>query len=346
MRIAMLTIVSSFASNPEEGKIFETMVAVNDVEEAMVSKDLPSSHDEAISTSWVWWGSMVLIAIFNCVFFACVCHNQKPSDDPETRRYQAACKWLAVPFVFECAYRSVFPSTYNARDTFFDTPFNCVFLDRSLAAVGEVCWIIQFAIILCHIRKQVNACKCVDFFACLMVLFAVGGEVCSDTGTFTTNCIFEVFEATQWALLMFIGGITAGYLLCKSCHIPWAQGKSAKVFLSLMFLQTFIYVPYMVISNIPMYYHRYQKDQAAHKHYLGLWDGFLDSIETRHPTRQWKGMWENEWLWMSAYFSFAVWSSIFSIYAPRFTGRANQVYPHGNPVYQEYPQATAGITLV
>lgn len=52
------------------------------------------------------------------------------------------------PLAQECAWRSVFPCLYNERQVLFDTPLNAILLDRSLAAVGEVCWVLQICLIL------------------------------------------------------------------------------------------------------------------------------------------------------------------------------------------------------
>merc|ERR1712098_942131 len=93
-----------------------------------------------LSTTWVWWGTMVAVAVFNIWFLIHEHSKTKLSSDPATRRYQSTIMWLSVPFVVECAYRSVFPSLYNERQVFFDTMFNSILVDRTLAAVGEVCW--------------------------------------------------------------------------------------------------------------------------------------------------------------------------------------------------------------
>ena len=60
-------------------------------------------------------------------------------------------KYLAVPWVWECAWRSVFPALYLQRYAWYDSPLNSILVDRCVACVGELCWTLQIAIAL---RRQ------------------------------------------------------------------------------------------------------------------------------------------------------------------------------------------------
>ena len=52
---------------------------------------------------------------------------------------------LALPFVFQCSFRSVFPNQYAPRLVFWGTGLSSILLARCLACVGELCWIAQIS---------------------------------------------------------------------------------------------------------------------------------------------------------------------------------------------------------
>ena len=52
------------------------------------------------------------------------------------------------------------------------------------------------------------------------------------------------------------------------------------------------------------------------QNYLPFVKGLEDAATTRHVRRDWAA-WAQDWSWMSAYFSVAVWSSILLVNAPR-----------------------------
>lgn len=277
--------------------------------------------------TWLWWGVMVAIAIFNVGLYGyVVLHQGGQGESASIRLYMRRMKWLAIPFVVECAWRSIFPSVYNTRQVFWDTPLNAILVDRALAALGEVVWVTQIAMALAVVSKDVerqpNAVRGAG--AC-MVLLAVTGECFSFAGTFTTNALFEIFEASCWTGLFAVGAVCGAYLYCHVRKLPRATANTAQNFTLVMGIQGLIYCPYMLISNIPMYEKRYRSDQANHTHYLPWKQGLHDAMTRRVETHAWS-KWQSEWLWMTIYFSLAVWSSILMLWAPR----VKKVGAHGS----------------
>src|SRR4029450_10684653 len=55
---------------------------------------------------------------------------------------------LCAAYVFGCAFRSVLPRADVQRICLFDTWLSSVLVGRSVATVAEVCFIVQWAIIL------------------------------------------------------------------------------------------------------------------------------------------------------------------------------------------------------
>lgn len=129
---------------------------------------------------------------------------------------------------------------------FFDTPLCGIFLERTFAAIGEVCFVAQIATVIQFINDELNGCACIDWAAQIMVILAISAECCSYTGTFTTNCFYNIFEEGQWDILWGIGGLACGYLICKARKYSWKEAKSVKT------LSTFAYCPYHVLSRLPI----------------------------------------------------------------------------------------------
>mmetsp|Transcript_26137 Transcript_26137/g.49072 ORF Transcript_26137/g.49072 Transcript_26137/m.49072 type:complete len:293 (-) Transcript_26137:41-919(-) len=286
------------------------------------------------STTWPWWGSMVIISFCNFLFFRHVRMNVRSPRTAQDRRYQVYLRNLCAPFLFECAWRSVFPSLYNERQVLFDTPLNSILIDRSLAALGEVCWVLQICLVLeqlaadlKHPRSPCCGQRFVEMSSPMMALLAVTGEVFSFLGTFTTNARYEVFEAICWCSLFAIAALTAASLLVRASNAG-ALATASRRFLAVLSLQGLLYCPYMICFNIPMYESIWRRDEEHGKTYFDLWEGMLDSWRTRNRCQNWS-CWRHDWFWMSFYFSVAVWSSICMMYAPRLSVRqtAQQVAP-------------------
>ena len=76
-----------------------------------------------------------------------------------------------------------------------------------------------------------------------------------------------------------------------------------------------IFVTFMLSVDIPMYLHRYLSDEERGAEYLWLSDGLVDAMSCRQVRRDLE-IWLEEMPWMTAYFSCAVWLSIWMARAP------------------------------
>lgn len=226
-------------------------------------------------------------------------------------------KWLAFPFVFECAYRSIFPALYVERQTFWDSPFDSILINRSFAAIGEVCWMLQVAMALSvtNSTSKLNSIA-VEVAAVSIVALSILGEINSFISTATKSQLFAVFEACCWCSIYMIGAVTGTYLFCYLKKKRETNAKSAKTFAIILSISGAILTPFMLISNIPTLLYRWKEDELHHKKYLGFFEGLYDALVTRNPTQNW-AKWKGDCLWMSVYFSVAVWSSILLMYSPQ-----------------------------
>lgn len=70
-----------------------------------------------------------------------------------------------------------------------------------------------------------------------------------------------------------------------------------------------VFVIFMCSVDIPMYITRWQADEDRGLVYLSFSEGLLDSMACKEIAREWT-IWAEDVPWMSAYFSFAVWGSL------------------------------------
>jgi len=260
---------------------------------------------------WAWYAGLCVIAVLNLCLLAKFWSSINASDG-----YQQLMKILAIPWVFECAWRSVFPSLYLQRFVFWDTFLNSIIVDRTLAFVGELCWVSQFAFALRHTDKDIapGGHPWVQTSGLLAIFVYVLAEAASYYNTATTNelwCAIEVVLDGISYLCMAPGAI---YLLCKCPGTLYSS--SAKVFLALTSVICIAYPLYNFSVDAPMYLTRYRADQAAHKHYMPFLRGLEDAATRRIPTHDVED-WKEDMTWMFLYFSFGAWSGLALMVAPR-----------------------------
>jgi hypothetical protein len=132
-------------------------------------------------------------------------------------------------------------------------------------------------------------------------------EMCSWYSVLTTSNLGHVFEETLWGLsaALLVASIVA---MWPRCPASWRPALVAGL------AMTVAYVAYMFYVDVPMYWTRWVADEAAGRPYLSFWQGLMDITERRVVSHRWQD-WKTEVIWISLYFSFAVWISIFLIHA-------------------------------
>lgn len=131
-------------------------------------------------------------------------------------------KYLAGPFVLQCAWRSFMPCMYGARVVFFDTIWNSIAIARTFATIGEVTWTMQVAYALIFSNEQIfknlkqESSKLVNFISYMGVALIVLAEFNSDYGVITRNYFYSTMEVVLWTTALAFMGLCALYLLWVS----------------------------------------------------------------------------------------------------------------------------------
>lgn len=281
--------------------------------------------DEQQTLTWIWWSSLLVIAASNCVLYALAvkAYFKAVAADREGENpspgLEAPSRWtlllLAFPFVLESNYRCVFPGIYTERVVLWDTPLNSIAIDRTLACIGEICWGLQYSILLNQLNRELaevgsKPSRVVQVFSYLIPAFVVGGEYACLWEVATTNNLYCVYEVVLWFIQYLMVFVAAGIIWYRCWKVKAKISAKGKGFLGGCLIIGAIYVPYDLIKVIPMYIDRYNTDQANHVKYYGFWEGLKDAATRREVHHDWQS-WSDDWLWMVFYYSVLVWTAVF-----------------------------------
>ena len=213
---------------------------------------------------------------------------------------------LSGGYVFGCAFRAVLPRFDVQRVCLFDTWLSSIVVGRSVATVAELCFAVQWVLILKHLDRD-SGDKLGAAVARLVIPMIALAEVCSWYSVLTTSNLGHVFEESLWGLsaALLALGLARAWPRCESALRPYLAAWCAAAIAS---------VGYRFRVDVPMYWSRWLADEASARQYLTLADGALDVSSRWIVATQWEE-WREEALWMSLYFSVGVWVSISFMHA-------------------------------
>jgi hypothetical protein len=222
---------------------------------------------------------------------------------------------LSAVYVAGCAFRSFLPMMDVPRLCLHDTWLSRIFVGRSVATVAEVCFAVQWSLLLREAARTTgNRFARVASYS--LVPLVVAAEVCSWTAVLTTNHLLHAVENSLWsfgAALALIGFIS----LRSSLD---ARGRR---FASIAIICGALYLAFMLTVDVPMWLGRWQADLAASHVDLPAREGLRTLLQRCIVTRDWAA-WHEDIPWLSLYFTAAVWISIALAYFPRFRLRGPQ----------------------
>jgi len=93
-------------------------------------------------TAYNWWAFMSVSTVINIVLYISILRRKDSGQCKSTKQYDWEMRWLALPTLLNCGWRSFFPMLYNKRFVLFDCWMSSIFIGRTLATIGEVAWIV------------------------------------------------------------------------------------------------------------------------------------------------------------------------------------------------------------
>jgi hypothetical protein len=251
----------------------------------------------------IWWGFLLLISAGNIAVLLGLVSRFRQSSIGRRAGVFAAEPLLALGaiYVLGCAFRSILPRADVQRICLFDTWLSSVFVGRSVATVAEVCFVVQWAIVLRTLADVARADTARNISRTIVPLVVLA-EACSWYAVITTNYLGNVVENSLWTAIFLL--VAIGLLDVMSRYRGLVQFAIAAAAAGIAG-----YVAFMCMVDVPMYFVRWQADLASGTEFLGLFAGLHDAA-TRWTVTHDIARWREEIAWMSLYFSSAVWTSL------------------------------------
>src|SRR5262249_14747204 len=165
-------------------------------------------HRVAHMSVKTWWLALIGVSLVNiCAWIlAGVIPVRRATGDPAlpTRRRQLL---LSAPFVFGCAFRSIFPRADVQRICMVDSWLSAVAVGRTVAMVAEISFAAQCALLLRTVAIDARAPIALGISRVIVPLIVMA-ETFSWYAVATTNYVGNMFEESTWgvvAILMFTG---------------------------------------------------------------------------------------------------------------------------------------------
>ena len=258
----------------------------------------------------LWWTCLCAVSALNVFAWTVTAKALRqrraalPADVYSMRRLQLI---LAAVYVSGCAYRSILPVFDVPRICLFDTWFSSVIVGRSVATIAELCFVAQWALLMWEISRH-SGSRVGKLSAQVIVPLIVIAETFSWYSVTTTSNIGHVIEETLWGVsaALMATSLVAIWPRCDPARRPLLAGICAVAT---------VYVAYMFLVDVPMYWARWIADEASGRAYMTVSDGALDASVRWVVSHHWD-VWKNEIVWMSLYFSAAVWLSIAFVHLP------------------------------
>ena len=219
----------------------------------------------------------------------------------EVLAFRRKLLWLSAGYVAGCAFRSIFPMVDLPRICLHDTWISRIVVGRTVATVAELCFALQWALLLREAGARTAA-----FAGYLIVPIVAVAELFSWSAVSTGNYLLHAVENSLWAFAAALA--LAGFLSLRTR----AEGGTAR-FLEAASASAAIYLAFMVIVDVPMYLSRWRAAAGATQ---PLEQGLHTLIERCVVVHDW-GMWRGDVLWLTLYFTVAVWISIALAHAPQ-----------------------------
>jgi hypothetical protein len=269
--------------------------------------------NRGVEAGWVWWWSMLVVSCFNFVLLI-LASRRATSFPPKERTIMIAAASL---FTLTCAYRAILPRLDVSRQCWFDSPANWTIFGRFFACWAEIGWATQMGLMLRRLaihlqehsiisklecRRSQQACVAVIAIACF-------AECWSWTNLITESDLFSTVEQALWCVLFLVVG--AGMLVLLRKLSKSQRPISYSVFAVLVILMG-VQQGYEAFG---LYFVRFLDEQRAGVPFQGFIAGLSKLASCATVTKDIHD-WQDDFPWMTGYFSVGVWSSLWLAVAP------------------------------
>ena len=257
-----------------------------------------------------WWNSLCIIATFNIAMWcwsAYAIAGRRGELRPRTWLIRRTQLLLSGVYVFGCAFRSYFPVYDIPRLTLSQSWIANVLVGRSVATAAELCFAAQWVLLMRELHARTGS-RIARTTARVVLPMIVVAEFCSWYSVLTTANIGHVLEESLW-------GVSAALLTAALISSLPRIHVRFRLLCYAFVMTAGAYALYMFVVDVPMYWTRWLAQQAQQHNYFTITQGIMDAAQRRVVSHNWH-VWQSEVVWMSVYFSVAVWLSIILAHIP------------------------------
>lgn len=266
-----------------------------------------------------WWALLSLIALCNIAFwlysYLTLRSNRAEQASLKVHPHQYYQLMLSGIYVFVCAYRSFLPRIDLERYCLFDTMLSSIFLGRTAATIAEIAFSCQIALFLHNLAEAHGHPIAQSMSWGLVPLIAIAQCFCW-CGVISLNHLYHAIEESIWAVC----AVFVAFVMGSFAYYHPENASLVRVGMVGCVMSTIFFI-FMAMVDVPMYVKRWkdnrnrsaQKGKAiAHK---SSFEGAVDAWQRRNVTKSWE-VWQEETIWLTGYFSSAVWLSLFLVHMP------------------------------
>ena len=254
-------------------------------------------------TTLIWWSALCAAALLNVAawfFSARRLALRKAAYPGEAYEIRRTLLWLSAIYVAGCAFRSVFPMVDVPRTCLHDTWVSRIFVGRMVATAAELAFSLQWVLLL----KEAG----VRIVPRVIVAALLAAEAVSWAAVLTQNNVYHAIENSLWTL-------SAALAVVGVLGLWSGVGDRGKRVILAVVACACAYIAFMVSYDVPMYLGRWRAGIPAHFNYLSFGQGLDQILERCRVVRDWSAWWQDA-VWLTLYFTTAVWISIALAHVP------------------------------
>jgi hypothetical protein len=248
-----------------------------------------------------WWAVLALVSGVNIAVWCVLFYEFHAGPTGSLYSVPGIQFLLCAAYVFGCAFRSFLPRADVQRICLFDTWLSSVLIGRSVATLAEICFAVQWVIVLQQLGATTGAGTTSNAAWIILPLIIVA-ECFSWHAVLTKNYMANAIENSLWAVAFCAVGIGL-------CRLLVEFDGPAREILVIAIVGIAGYLAFLMTVDVPMYFARWRSRVSDGSERLRLLEGLRD-VTTRWVVTHELAEWREEILWMSLYFSAGVWASL------------------------------------
>src|SRR5271163_3941903 len=153
----------------------------------------------------VWWCFLITVSALNIalLFGLFAASRKNTSRGRNVALVIEPLILLSAAYVFGCAFRSILPRADVQRICLFDTWLSSVLIGRSVATVAELCFALQWAIVLRELGRVAHSDTAKNISKAIVPLIAIA-ECFSWYAVISTDFLGNVLENSLWTVTFLL----------------------------------------------------------------------------------------------------------------------------------------------